>query len=192
MQGDAPFRFQWLKDGKLLDPSPLSLGVRSDDFSMDLTFSRVTPRHNGNYTCIASNDVASVSHSAILVVDGEFCPCHDTVSTGNEQQFSYEFSQSTDSFLSFLLSVFPDVHVAPVSCEKVFLRVCIFSLLSSSVCVYVSYLLGSIPCLPEGERDTSICYSTSVCLSLNLQQYDCNSKRESERVRGDPLLPHDD
>ena len=70
MQGDAPFRFQWLKDGKSLDPAPLSLGVRSDDFSMDLTFSRVTPRHNGNYTCIASNDVASVSHSAVLVVDG--------------------------------------------------------------------------------------------------------------------------
>ena len=57
----------------MLDPSPLSLGVRSDDFSMDLTFSRVTPRHNGNYTCIASNDVASVSHSAILVVDGTSC-----------------------------------------------------------------------------------------------------------------------
>ena len=72
MQGDAPFRFQWMKDGKSLDPAPLSLGVRSDDFSMDLTFARVTPRHNGNYTCIASNDVASVSHSAILVVDGTF------------------------------------------------------------------------------------------------------------------------
>lgn len=70
MQGDPPFIFSWMKDGKPLDPSPLSLGVRSDDFSMDLTFSRVTPRHNGNYTCLASNDAATVSHSAILVVDG--------------------------------------------------------------------------------------------------------------------------
>lgn len=73
MQGDPPFTFSWLKDGKALDPSPLSLGVRSDDFSMDLTFARVTPRHNGNYTCLASNDAATVSHSALLVVDGKCC-----------------------------------------------------------------------------------------------------------------------
>jgi len=111
MQGDAPFRFQWLKDGKMLDPSPLSLGVRSDDFSMDLTFSRVTPRHNGNYTCIASNDVASVSHSAILVVDGT--------------------SQYLTSFLAAerQFSLFPDVSVGHVSCVCVCLsvRVCVLS-----------------------------------------------------------------
>lgn len=72
MQGDPPFKFSWLKDGKRLDPSPLSLGVRSDDFSMDLTFSRITPRHNGNYTCLASNEVASVAHSTSLLVQGEY------------------------------------------------------------------------------------------------------------------------
>ncbi|KAI1278123.1 Down syndrome cell adhesion molecule-like protein Dscam2 [Halotydeus destructor] len=68
-QGDAPFEFLWLKDGRRLDPAPMSIGVRSDDFSSDLTFSRVTSRHNGNYTCTVRNDVATVEHSTTLLVD---------------------------------------------------------------------------------------------------------------------------
>lgn len=72
MQGDAPFYFTWFKDGRKLDPASLTLGLRSDDFSTDLTFTKVTPRHNGNYTCQVKNDVASISYSASLVVDGEW------------------------------------------------------------------------------------------------------------------------
>ncbi|RWS17533.1 dscam:-like isoform D [Dinothrombium tinctorium] len=53
----------------VMDPTTYNLGIRTDEFSSDLSFQRVSTRHNGNYTCIVSNDVASVSHSATLLVD---------------------------------------------------------------------------------------------------------------------------
>lgn len=72
MQGDPPFTFSWFKDGRKLDPSTLSLGLRSDDYSTDLTFHRLTTKHNGNYSCLVKNDVASISHSATLFLDGSY------------------------------------------------------------------------------------------------------------------------
>lgn len=71
IQGDPPFSFRWIKDEKPLDPLKLNLAVRRDDFSSDLSFPRVLTIHNGNYTCIVNNDVASASHRSSLVVDGE-------------------------------------------------------------------------------------------------------------------------
>ncbi|UYV70832.1 hypothetical protein LAZ67_8000774 [Cordylochernes scorpioides] len=68
IQGDPPFSIRWRKDGRAIDPG-LGVVVRDDDFSSDLTFSSVEPRHNGNYTCIVSNGAAAVSHTALLVVD---------------------------------------------------------------------------------------------------------------------------
>lgn len=70
MQGDPPFTFSWFKDGRKLDPSTLSLSLRSDDYSTDLTFHRLTTKHNGNYTCLVKNDVANISHSSTLFLDG--------------------------------------------------------------------------------------------------------------------------
>lgn len=71
ISGDPPFEFGWRKDGRPLGPQ---LGVRAqtDAFSSDLTFASLGPRHNGNYTCVVSNDAASASHSASIVVQGEF------------------------------------------------------------------------------------------------------------------------
>lgn len=71
LQGDPPFAFSWTREGRRLEPASLSIGVRSDDFSSDLTFPRLAARHNGNYSCTVKNDVASVSHSALLIVDGK-------------------------------------------------------------------------------------------------------------------------
>lgn len=71
IQGDPPFAINWKKDDRPIEPG-LGVIIRNDEFSSDLTFSSVTPRHNGNYTCIVSNAAASVSHTATLVVDGKF------------------------------------------------------------------------------------------------------------------------
>lgn len=70
IQGDPPFAINWKKDDRPIEPG-LGVIIRNDEFSSDLTFSSVTPRHNGNYTCIVSNAAASVSHTATLVVDGK-------------------------------------------------------------------------------------------------------------------------
>ena len=72
IQGDPPFLFRWFKDDELIDPPVNSVITRTDDFSSDLTFNRVSPRHNGNYTCVVSNSYASDSHSAYLNVDGKY------------------------------------------------------------------------------------------------------------------------
>lgn len=69
IQGDPPFVINWKKDDRPIEHG-LGVIIRNDEFSSDLTFSSVTPRHNGNYTCIVSNAAASVSHTAMLVVDG--------------------------------------------------------------------------------------------------------------------------
>lgn len=72
IQGDPPFTIKWFKNEEPIDPTTLNLGIRSDDFSSDLTFQRLSTRHNGNYTCVVRNDVASASHSASLVVEGNY------------------------------------------------------------------------------------------------------------------------
>ncbi|XP_076367083.1 cell adhesion molecule Dscam1-like isoform X2 [Tachypleus tridentatus] len=68
IKGDPPLSIQWYKDGQ-----PLHQGLNGkrtkDEFSSDLFFSNVQTHHNGNYTCKVSNAAASVSHSAVLVVD---------------------------------------------------------------------------------------------------------------------------
>ncbi|XP_074605506.1 cell adhesion molecule Dscam1-like isoform X2 [Brevipalpus obovatus] len=69
IQGDPPFAFRWFKDDQVIDSPVNSVITRTDDFSSDLTFNRVSPRHNGNYTCVVSNSYASDSHSAHLNVD---------------------------------------------------------------------------------------------------------------------------
>ncbi|XP_015789765.1 Down syndrome cell adhesion molecule-like protein Dscam2 isoform X2 [Tetranychus urticae] len=69
IQGDPPFVFQWFKNDELIESPINNIGIRTDEFSSDLTFARVSPRHNGNYTCIVSNSVASDSHTALLNVD---------------------------------------------------------------------------------------------------------------------------
>nr|XP_042900815.1 Down syndrome cell adhesion molecule-like protein Dscam2 [Parasteatoda tepidariorum] len=68
IQGDPPFVISWKRDERPIEPG-LGVIIRNDEFSSDLTFSSVTPRHNGNYTCIVSNAAASVTHTATLVVD---------------------------------------------------------------------------------------------------------------------------
>ncbi|XP_076322350.1 cell adhesion molecule Dscam1-like isoform X2 [Tachypleus tridentatus] len=68
-QGDQPITISWLKDG-LPIPHDLGISVRAvDSFSVALAIDKLEPVHNGNYTCVAANDGATVQHTAQLVVD---------------------------------------------------------------------------------------------------------------------------
>uniref|UniRef100_T1J6S4 Down syndrome cell adhesion molecule-like protein Dscam2 n=1 Tax=Strigamia maritima TaxID=126957 RepID=T1J6S4_STRMM len=67
-QGDMPITFQWLKDGKFI---PTSMGVTTrnyDEHANSLTIENVSSVHTGNYTCVAGNRAAKVSHTAQLLV----------------------------------------------------------------------------------------------------------------------------
>ena len=65
--GDPPFKFMWLKDGKdIVESSTYS--IRNDDYVSTLTITQLGPEHNGNYTCRVSNAYGSVQHSDMLLM----------------------------------------------------------------------------------------------------------------------------
>lgn len=96
--GDAPFVISWSKDGQLIQSSENSFGGGSIGrygsqpqhhhqqqqtpagltvnnmygHSSTIMIERVAANHTGNYTCHARNSVAEVSHTAELVVRGNF------------------------------------------------------------------------------------------------------------------------
>ncbi|XP_049765530.1 Down syndrome cell adhesion molecule-like protein Dscam2 [Schistocerca cancellata] len=66
--GDLPIRFSWLKDNA---PIPKDLQVtekESSEFYSMLVFTKLSSRHSGMYTCVASNNAASGNYSAQLRV----------------------------------------------------------------------------------------------------------------------------
>lgn len=67
--GDLPMTIVWLKDGAEISRD---LGVdiqKTGAYSSLLSIGYADPSHSGNYTCIASNAVASANHTAVLHVD---------------------------------------------------------------------------------------------------------------------------
>lgn len=68
--GDTPLQVTWTKDGMAAE-SVGGVQVRNLDlYSAILTISHLAPLHAGNYTCTATNDAASVRHTAPLNVNG--------------------------------------------------------------------------------------------------------------------------
>ncbi|GAB6020997.1 hypothetical protein CHUAL_003637 [Chamberlinius hualienensis] len=70
-EGDLPLKVEWLKDGNKITNDLGILVKILDEFSSILTIHSITPKHNGKYTCVASNDAATVTHSAQLSVNGK-------------------------------------------------------------------------------------------------------------------------
>ncbi|GAB6021006.1 Down syndrome cell adhesion molecule-like protein 1 [Chamberlinius hualienensis] len=69
-EGDLPLKVEWLKDGNKIS-NELGILIKTlDEFSSILTIHSIIPKHNGKYTCVASNDAATVTHSAQLSVNG--------------------------------------------------------------------------------------------------------------------------
>jgi Down syndrome cell adhesion molecule len=70
-KGDPPLDISWLKDGRQLTQTDPELMIRHlDEFTSSLAIGALSPRHSGNYTCVARNLVASAAHSAALSVNG--------------------------------------------------------------------------------------------------------------------------
>ncbi|XP_035219934.1 Down syndrome cell adhesion molecule-like protein Dscam2, partial [Stegodyphus dumicola] len=70
LAGDGPLTTRWLKDDRPITEHELNVNILQEDdgFISTLTFKNLTYKHNGNYTCISTNDVASGSYSATLTV----------------------------------------------------------------------------------------------------------------------------
>uniref|UniRef100_A0A8B9TIP7 Cell adhesion molecule DSCAML1 n=1 Tax=Anas platyrhynchos TaxID=8839 RepID=A0A8B9TIP7_ANAPL len=74
--GDMPIHITWRKDGHVI-LSGSGVTIESKEFMSSLQISSVSLKHNGNYTCIASNAAATVSRERQLIVRGEHpwgCP----------------------------------------------------------------------------------------------------------------------
>lgn len=67
--GDMPIRITWRKDGQEIVASS-GITIDTKEFMSSLQISKVSLKHNGNYTCIASNDAATVSTERQLTVTG--------------------------------------------------------------------------------------------------------------------------
>ena len=65
-----PIHITWRKDGHVI-LSGSGVTIESKEFMSSLQISSVSLKHNGNYTCIASNDAATVSRERQLIVRGE-------------------------------------------------------------------------------------------------------------------------
>lgn len=68
-EGDGPVKITWLKDGHPLKPREATTH-QIDEYDLALRIASASPMHNGNYTCLASNDAAKVFRTAPLLVHG--------------------------------------------------------------------------------------------------------------------------
>ncbi|XP_054712617.1 cell adhesion molecule DSCAM-like [Uloborus diversus] len=68
--GDGPLSTRWLKDGLPIDEQSLDVKIipAEEGFVTTVTIKTLTHKHNGNYTCLARNEVATGSYSAVLTV----------------------------------------------------------------------------------------------------------------------------
>ncbi|XP_020291121.1 Down syndrome cell adhesion molecule-like protein Dscam2 isoform X2 [Pseudomyrmex gracilis] len=67
-RGDLPLSITWLKDGRSMGPSERVTVTNMDQFNSILMIESLSPDHNGNYSCVARNVAAEVSHTQRLVV----------------------------------------------------------------------------------------------------------------------------
>ncbi|XP_076675907.1 cell adhesion molecule Dscam2 isoform X2 [Andrena cerasifolii] len=66
-EGDSPLKITWLKDGRPLESREASTH-HIDEFDLALRIQSASTAHNGNYTCVASNDAAKTTYTASLLV----------------------------------------------------------------------------------------------------------------------------
>ncbi|XP_029043947.1 Down syndrome cell adhesion molecule-like protein Dscam2 isoform X5 [Osmia bicornis bicornis] len=69
-RGDLPLTISWLKDGRAMGPSERVTVTNMDQYNSILMIESLSPDHNGNYSCVARNLAAEVSHTQRLVVHG--------------------------------------------------------------------------------------------------------------------------
>lgn len=69
-KGDMPLTLSWSFRGQILRSNDAVSITKMGDRSSILAIAAATEKHTGNYTCIASNTVASTNHTATLNVQG--------------------------------------------------------------------------------------------------------------------------
>lgn len=72
LSGDPPITLRWLKDGHPIMEEELDASIlyAGNGFVSTLTINSLAYKHNGNYSCEATNDVGSGSVSSRLIVKG--------------------------------------------------------------------------------------------------------------------------
>ncbi|XP_035205643.1 Down syndrome cell adhesion molecule-like isoform X9 [Stegodyphus dumicola] len=69
MDGDPPFRFQWLKDGtEIGTQGNIQTKTFEEDYFSNVVISKLDTNSNGNYTCRVSNSIGTDEHSAVLLM----------------------------------------------------------------------------------------------------------------------------
>lgn len=73
-KGDGPLTIEWLKNNQSLDlTSTPSLSVTyQNEYSSSVLIESIRLAHEGNYTCRATNPVATVEHTVTLTVLGTY------------------------------------------------------------------------------------------------------------------------
>lgn len=69
-KGDMPLKITWSFRNQPLNKHDAVKITKLGDRSSVLAIPSATEKHSGNYTCTASNIVASTNHTAILNVQG--------------------------------------------------------------------------------------------------------------------------
>lgn len=73
IEGDRPLTVEWFKDGSPVAPSKNVNVKRLDEFTSILGIAFLETHHAGNYSCVATNDVATYTRSAVLTIRGKLC-----------------------------------------------------------------------------------------------------------------------
>ncbi|XP_049855045.1 Down syndrome cell adhesion molecule-like protein Dscam2 [Schistocerca gregaria] len=69
-KGDFTIQIQWLKDGSPIAEDQQIAEKILDEYSSTLSFCSLAVKHNGNYTCQASNAAASRNYTVKIIVNG--------------------------------------------------------------------------------------------------------------------------
>lgn len=76
IDGEPPFKFTWLKDGKEVTNLEGISTVVVDDFTSTLTIAKLGALSNGNYSCKVSNDAGIDEKYDVLRINGEIIFYH--------------------------------------------------------------------------------------------------------------------
>lgn len=71
-KGDLPLNIQWLHNGVVIQPSEGIIINQMSKRIIAMSIESVHATHAGEYTCSASNKAGTISHTAVLNVNGDF------------------------------------------------------------------------------------------------------------------------